>query len=339
MAAAEHDDSFGAAAAHEGQWRRAGFREIGRVAAALRHAEFRYVPFTSRLRAERWAQRVAPIRGAAGGWQVLVDGARLAGGARDARGNSDRDGTAASGTAGAMAVMVTATGLVLPALGHRQPLPPQFATALAATHGQVYSIMGTAEDVMLVEDAVGRPIGTSVDYLLMTLEAGDLRSPGDGGDAADASDAVDSADAEGLRFHRATPADVARLFELQRGYEIEEVLLRPARFNADNCRRHLRQALRKELVLYATRRGQPVAKAATNARGFAVDQIGGVYTLPELRSRGIGAAIMVELLRRVLGAGRSATLFVKPHNAAAIRLYQKLGFQMRGDYRIAYYFD
>ena len=332
MAAPEQHDSVDAAAEPQGHWRRAGFREIGRIAAELRNAEFRYVPFTARLRSERWAQRVVPVRGAldahllrGGGWQILFDTALPF--TSEPAAEQRRDSGDGSERLRGSAVMVTATGLVLPALGGAGSLPAQFAAALAATHGQVYSIMGTGEDVRLVEEAVRRPIGTSVDYLLMTLDAGKLRVPGE------------AADTQELRFHRGSPTDTGRLFELQRGYEIEEVLLRPARFNADNCRRHLRQALRKELVLYATRRGRPVAKAGTNYRGFSVDMVGGVYTLPELRSRGIGAAMMGALLQRIFAAGRSASLFVKPHNAAALRLYEKLGFVVRGDYRIAYYFE
>ena len=298
----------------DNRWRHAGFRDIGRVAVELRRDEYRYVPFTSRLRSERWAQRV---RGARAGWQVIVDSDP----------SPETDAAAATASSRGSAVMVTASGLVLPALESGAPLSLQFATTLSATKGRVYSIMGTAEDARLVESALGRPIGTSVEYLLMTLTPDALTMPPGAGAA------------EGLRYHRGAPGDVSRLFELQRGYEIEEVLLRPARFNEDSCRRQLRTSLRRELVLYATRRGLPVAKAGTNARGFAVDQIGGVYTLPELRSRGIGTAIMVQLLSRILSSGRSATLFVKPHNAAAIRLYEKLGFAVRGDYRIAYYFD
>ena len=52
MAAPEQHDSVDAAAEPQGHWRRAGFREIGRIAAELRNAEFRYVPFTARLRSE-----------------------------------------------------------------------------------------------------------------------------------------------------------------------------------------------------------------------------------------------------------------------------------------------
>ena len=80
-----------------------------------------------------------------------------------------------------------------------------------------------------------------------------------------------------------------------------------------------------------------MGKAGTNARGFRVDQIGGVYTLPARRGRGIAAALMAALLADILGQGRKPSLFVKPTNAAALALYRSLGFEDIGDFRADYF--
>jgi predicted GNAT family acetyltransferase len=99
----------------------------------------------------------------------------------------------------------------------------------------------------------------------------------------------------------------------------------------------LRASLREELVYEAERDGVPVAKAATNARGFTVDQIGGVYTTPRERGKGIGGLVVTALLREVFAEKKGACLFVKKRNFPAIALYERLGFSYVTDYVISYY--
>ena len=82
---------------------------------------------------------------------------------------------------------------------------------------------------------------------------------------------------------------------------------------------------------------RPVATAATNTRGFQVDQIGGVFTTPDRRRTGLGTAVMLALLRDIFHRKKQACLFVKTANVAALRLYERLGFSARGGYRISYY--
>jgi hypothetical protein len=104
------------------------------------------------------------------------------------------------------------------------------------------------------------------------------------------------------------------------------------------CRNLLKASLKNELTYYAEHRGNVVAKAGTNARGFRFDQLGGVFTAPAYRNRGVAARVLAALLRDANKDGRRACLFVKDHNAAAVRLYEKLGFQIRDRFRIAYFF-
>ncbi len=59
----------------------------------------------------------------------------------------------------------------------------------------------------------------------------------------------------------------------------------------------------------------------------------------DLRRRGIGARLMLELIERMEGMGaRFLTLEVRRSNRAAIELYSSFGFQIMGE-RMNYYLD
>ena len=141
----------------------------------------------------------------------------------------------------------------------------------------------------------------------------------------------------GLRIRPADGRDLGSLFPLQRDYELEEVVVFPERFSEQSCRLHLRDTLRRQLVVVAELDGRPVAKAGTNARGFQVDQIGGVFTEERLRGSGIAARVMSDLLERIFRSKPMVSLFVKRTNLPAIALYRKLGFRSLDSYRITYF--
>lgn len=193
--------------------------------------------------------------------------------------------------------------------------------------GTLHSCMGMTPDVLRAERLLGLRPRVCVDHVLMTLDRGELCAR-----AAHARPGID-----GPVLRRATVRDTERLLALREAYELEEVILDPSRFNRDDCRRRLRRALRGELVYVAEHRGRPVATAATNTRGFQVDQIGGVFTIPDLRGTGLGRAVMLALLHDIFRHKRQACLFVKTGNVTALRLYERLGFSSRGGYRISYY--
>ena len=188
----------------------------------------------------------------------------------------------------------------------------------------VHSIMGIGRCVNAVEAFIPLPPTTRIEYFLMTLARGDLRPSL-------------PAETQGLRVRRADVSDAEVLFPLQKGYELEEVVLDAAQFNEAQCMKLLRQALRTELIYVAERDGVAVAKAGTNARGFGVDQIGGVYTVPHERNKGFGAIVVAELLKGIFGEKQEACLFVKKRNRPAIALYDRLGFSPVTDYVISYY--
>jgi len=267
-----------------------------------------HVPFTSRIRA------------GAHGCEVYCDRGR-GGGIREC-------------------ILHTTGGLLLPALAdepegpaaggdeehgaYRPDAHAGLAGLLRDLRPPVHWIMGIGRCVCAVESLLPVVPTTRIEYFLMTVERDTLRP------------ALRS-DAPGLRVRKAGTGDADAIFPLQRGYELEEVIIDPVHFSDASCRRLLKAALKEELVYVAEKDGVPVAKAATNARGFSVDQIGGVYTVPEERGKGIAGIVVTELLRALLAEKTSACLFVKKKNRPAIALYDRLGFVPVTDYVISYY--
>lgn len=212
---------------------------------------------------------------------------------------------------------------IFPADGPRHGSEADGDLALLASSFTPASVIGMARDVLRYEAALKLSPLASVDYRVMAQAANRVLDP-------------PSAPPPGLILRRARPEDLEALLPLQEAYEIEEVLTPVHRFNAPACRAALARALERQLIFAAEEGGVIVAKAGTNARGFRVDQIGGVYTLPARRGRGIAAALMGALLAEIRRQGRRPALFVKPDNAPARALYRGLGFEDRGDYRADY---
>lgn len=103
-----------------------------------------------------------------------------------------------------------------------------------------------------------------------------------------------------------------------------------AEIRADT-RRHIEE--RNTWVL--EREGQPVATTSFNTAIAEAVQIGGVWTPPELRSRGYGrAAVAASLLDARAEGVAKAILFAGEGNLPAQRAYESLGFRCIGDYRV-----
>jgi GNAT superfamily N-acetyltransferase len=227
------------------------------------------------------------------------------------------------------AIVATPAGMVLPVLPEGPIDRPSLAQLLGDLHAAVQSIGGPPAAVDAIESAMPVAATTRIEYRLMKLERTAWAGPGVHASAAAAI--------EGVRVRRSTASDVALLFPLQRAYELEEVVLDRALFSDAGCLKLLRHGLREQLVFHAFREGRPLAKAGTNARGYAVDQIGGVFTVASERGKGLARIVMAALLEAIFAEKSGACLFVKHANAPAIALYERLGFTSAGGYAISYY--
>ena len=245
---------------------------------------------------------------------------RLRSGARGCDVYFDTDDTGAV----TEAFLHASTGLLLPVVSRDETGHDGLRDLLMDLNPMVHSIMGVGRSVQAIEALLPLPPTTRIDYFLMTLARGALRP-------------VLPARGPAVRTRKADPYDAGALFPLQKGYEMEEVVIDPSHFSDAQCMKFLKHSLKEELVFLAEREGTPIAKAATNARGFAVDQVGGVYTVPSERGKGIGAMVVTELLRAMFLEKDAACLFVKKHNRPAIALYDRLGFAPVTDYVISYY--
>ena len=128
------------------------------------------------------------------------------------------------------------------------------------------------------------------------------------------------------------------LFDLQKCYEIEEVLPEHDVFSEDICRLRLKSVLRTQYVAALLLSDVTVAaKAGTNALGFHTAQIGGVYVKREFRRRGYAFDVLYCVLKNVFAVKKAAVLFVKNTNVPALSLYRALGFKKRNGYIIAYF--
>jgi predicted GNAT family acetyltransferase len=226
------------------------------------------------------------------------------------------------------AVLITDQGLVYPVVT-KKPASEIHDLHELGQHIHQYpnhinSIIGISRGVDLIEKVIEQDIRTRVDYHLMFLErfSGDIDLPTLPRD---------------IKIRQASLLDALSLFDLQKRYELEEVYLNPEVFNDTACYANLKNSLRREVIFIAERNGIPVAKAGTNARGYHVWQIGGVFTHPSDRRKGLSCILMRELLEHCFKAGKSACLFVKKNNKPAIQLYKKLGFETVDSFRITYY--
>jgi len=215
------------------------------------------------------------------------------------------------------------------------PSEPKAAGVLSLLGKDSFAIVGSAAHGSVLESLAARSPRHTVDYELMTLE----QTRGSPGNPAEGSayPGIEGPGFPKVEIARALVSDAEELFHLQKGYEREEVLLPGEAFSPDRCRAQLRVTLAQQVVFVLRSGNAPAAKAGTNARGFAWDQIGGVYTLPGLRNRGFATAVVGALIDNRLREGRNLALFVKTANISAQKVYEKLGFRYRDRFRISYW--
>jgi ribosomal protein S18 acetylase RimI-like enzyme len=189
---------------------------------------------------------------------------------------------------------------------------------------RLHSIMGTRSDVDALAAVFGARARNTIDYELLSIGPDEMPDP-------------ENAPLSTLSLVDAEERHWKQLLTLQTAYEIEEVLPVGTEPNLAHSKALLRDSLVNHTVLVALNNDTVVARVATNAHGFLGEQIGGVYTEPRLRGRGIARWLMTHLLARLKQQGLGASLFVKAHNEVALGLYKNLGFTFVSMFRIRYY--
>jgi len=195
--------------------------------------------------------------------------------------------------------------------------------------GKVYihALQGIREDASRLEtlmEDLGYYAAERIDYELMNLDG--LLKPG-----------TQKPGLASLTLRSPLPKDEDVLFALQAAYEQEEVLPANAVFNPAVARLNIQNIIEREQVLVAELDGQVVGKINTSAKSFTRYQIGGVYVRPDCRNLGIGSKMTAVFAEGLLAQGKGISLFVKKRNAAACKVYRKIGFSVTADYRITYY--
>ena len=197
--------------------------------------------------------------------------------------------------------------------------------AIEASGRKLMGLLGPAAQVQTVKEAFDLPEdGMLMDETenLYSLRLDDLIVP-------------DDLRSGRLTGRRIEPGDVEQVtewlvaFSLEALHEVDSPELR------ELVRTGLQRKQGQGMTWILHDRGQPVSTSGFNTRTAEVAQIGGVYTPPELRSRGYGRAVVATSLldARAEGVHRSI-LFTGVENIAAQRSYEALGYRHIGDYRL-----
>ena len=229
-------------------------------------------------------------------------------------------------TGNILALMVQSKQNLLPVLcGQEHIPPPHFLRGFFGTV-PVHSLQGRKEDVLsmaVLMEKMGLSAVEEIDYDLMCID----HSPSGYHGASHA----------GLVIRKPQAPDLDALAALQAAYEQEEVLPLASEFSAAASRMNIERIFSKEHMLVAEFNGTLIGKINTNAVTFSRYQVGGVYVHPDYRGLGIARRMAGEFISSLTAQGKGISLFVKKTNLAARRVYQRLGFEILGDYRINYY--
>ncbi|MGI5097725.1 GNAT family N-acetyltransferase [Treponema socranskii] len=149
---------------------------------------------------------------------------------------------------------------------------------------------------------------------------------------------VEKAACEKFKIFRCGIRDADELMPLQLAYEAEEVLPPCRTQNPAVTRKNLERILKTEYVVaLQNSRGEPAAKANTNAVGIRWAQIGGVYTVPDFRRKGYASILVETLAEKIVESNRLPVLYARNGNEGAQKAYAALGFTKTGGFTIAYY--
>lgn len=187
----------------------------------------------------------------------------------------------------------------------------------------VHGVVGPWAQVCAVRRALGtpdRPAAFESEDQLYALALGDLVRPR----------VLDEPD---VRCRLTRDDDLDLLVPWRVAYATETLHARPGDPMYDDARADMERHHASGAAFLLERAGRPVSLTTFNAQLPDVVQIGGVFTPPELRSRGYARAVVAGSLLAAAGTGVTrAILFTGRDNVPAQRAYTALGFRRIGDY-------
>ena len=113
----------------------------------------------------------------------------------------------------------------------------------------------------------------------------------------------------------------------------EELGTNPLRADAEGFRWRTRAQIDEHRSWLWTENGTILFKAEASAWTPSAVQLQQVWVDPEVRNRGHAQRALRDLCRRLLDSTPAVCLFVRPENAVALHVYEKIGMGRRGSYR------
>jgi predicted GNAT family acetyltransferase len=225
-----------------------------------------------------------------------------------------------------LALVIHSGQTLLPVLCDQKTVPsPHFIRGIFGA-ASLHSLQGRKDDALVMEKALeemGLYAVEKKDYDIMCID----HPPSPCRSAAPVN----------LVIRKPVPQDMNALAALHAAYEQEEVLPAASEFRPAASRQNIERIFAEEQMLVAELGGCLIGKINTNAVTFTRCQIGGVYVHPDYRGLGIAGRMATEFVESLTAQGRGISLFVKKSNIAARKVYQRIGFEIQGDYRIDYY--
>lgn len=138
------------------------------------------------------------------------------------------------------------------------------------------------------------------------------------------------------RLRPATMRDLDALVPIVHRYRVEDGLARPGDAITAWIRDHTEGRVAAGHVFVVEEAGRIVFTGAFNFHGRHGTGLGGIYTHPDARRRGLGTRATAELIRVAFLESPVVTLHVNPQNEPAIRAYHRAGMRPAGHFRLTF---
>jgi uncharacterized protein len=144
---------------------------------------------------------------------------------------------------------------------------------------------------------------------------------------------VDEPEPGGTGLRPATPHDLELLLPACAAAHAEELGADPLEQDSEGFRWRTRAQIDEGRSWLWEEGGTILFKAEASAWTPSAVQLQQVWVDPRARNRGYAQRALRDLCRRLLDEVPAVCLFVRPENAAAIHVYEKIGMRRQGTYR------